>query len=1144
VSGSQFSFLEAEFADQFEIASYVESHALSDPGPSVIYARKCLESAVKWVYEFDRSLPQPYEAQLNAYLNEPAFKAIAEGQVFNVARKIQRAGNRAVHESKPPSKLDAVEVVSALYQFCLWLAFTYGRESKPDPSVRFDPHKLMAPAQAEATSLAQRQELEAELARRAEETELVRERLAEAVKSVEQLEAERAALIAQVAAAKKRAAEAVPAEALDWSEQETRRYKIDALLREAGWNPDEPNTREFPVQGMPGGSGTGFVDYVLWGDDGLPLALVEAKKAMASAYQGQQQAKLYADCLEATFRQRPVIVTSNGYEHHLWDDTGYPPRPVQGFLTKDELALMVQRRTTRASLASLDVDRAIAGRAYQGHAIRAIAEHLEGDRQRKALLVMATGAGKTRTVIALADLLMRANWVKRVLFLADRTALVNQTVNAFKAHLPDSAPVNLVTEGGEDGRVYVSTYQTMVGKIDEYRPDGTRRFGVGHFDLVVIDEAHRSVFRKYRGIFDYFDSFLVGLTATPKDEVDKNTYDLFDLETGVPTDAYSLDDAIRDGFLVPPRGVSVPLKFVREGIRYAELSDAERDEWDDLDWGEDEDGNPLDPPDEVGAAELNKFLFNVDTVDQVLEHLMTEGIRVAGGDRLGKTIIFAKNQRHAEFIYERFIASYPHLDNGNFARIITHSVNFAQSLIDDFSNPGKAPHIAISVDMLDTGIDVPEVVNLVFFKLVRSKTKFWQMIGRGTRLRPDLFGPGQPKTSFAVFDFCQNLEYFGQDLTPAEGSGAVPLKEQIFTTRLELIQAFDAIGAKGDERAEIAGVLRDAIASMNPDNFLVRPHLELVERFRHDQAWDEVSVGDLAQLASRVAKLPDQLAPDPEDAKRFDVLVLGAELAQLQGSPFERQRRRVVQIASALEDQQTIPVIAAQLELIQDLQTDEWWTDVSYPMLEEVRKKLRSLVSLIVRSKKTPIYSDFTDERGEGTVIDLPGTGGAIGSPEWAQFRKKAEHFLKDHLAESVVAKVRSASPLTTADIAELQRILVASGIGDDATFAEATEKAGSFGLFIRSIVGLDRAAAKAAFADFLDEKRYSRNQIQFVNLIIDELTDRGIVEAARVYESPYDAIAPEGPEAIFVEADLDLLFNALTQIVTSASPGRPDEDV
>jgi type I restriction enzyme R subunit len=1130
---SQFSFLAAEFPEQFASAEWAERHALSDPGPSVIYARKTLESGVKWMFEFDRSLPQPYEDQLNAYLNEPAFKALANGLVYNVARKIQRAGNKAVHDAKAPSKLEAVEVLSALFQFCFWLAFTYGRGAKPDPSVKFNPQLLtVAKMAAEAATLAQRQELEAALAEQADQTAAARQRAAELSKTVAELEAERAALIAEIAAAKK-AAETVPVEAHDWSEFETRKYKIDALLREAGWKLTDARDREFEVQGMPNNAGVGYVDYVLWGEDGLPLAVVEAKKTLVSPATGQQQAKLYADCLEKMTGQRPVVFFSNGFEHWLWDDTQSPPRAVQGFLTRDELALSIQRRSTRHALATLGIDSKIVERFYQERAIRAIGEHFEFDGQRKALLVMATGSGKTRTVIALADLLMRANWAKRILFLADRTALVKQAVNAFKDHLPASSPVNLVTEPNQEGRVYVSTYQTMVGKIDEYNADGTRRFGVGYFDLVVIDEAHRSVYRKYRGIFDYFDSYLVGLTATPKDEIDANTYDLFDLETGVPTDAYGLEEAVNDGFLVPPRGVSVPLKFVREGINYDDLSDEEKEKWDVVDWGEDEEGNPLDPPDSVDAAKLNTWLFNTDTVDKVLETLMTDGIKVAGGDRLGKTIIFAKNQRHADFIYERFIANYPHLDNGNFARVITHSVKYGQSLIDDFSIKEKAPHIAISVDMLDTGIDVPEVVNLVFFKLVRSKTKFWQMIGRGTRLCTDLFGPGDDKTEFKVFDFCQNLEFFSQSLPAAEGTGGVPLSERIFKARLELLQAFDAAKIDGDERTSVTETLRVAVESMNESNFLVRPHLELVERFRTSDAWANVTIGDLASLGDRVAKLPTELEPEPEDAKRFDVIMLGAELAVVRGEPFERQRQVVMKVAAALEEQQAIPAIAQQLELIQDIQHDEWWIDATYSMLEEIRKKLRLLVPLIERSKKSIVYTKFTDELGTGVIIELPGTGGANESSEFAQFRKKAQHFLKEHLAESAVAKVRSGEPLTNADIDELQRILVAAGIGDDSTFDQAAKKAGSFGKFIRSLVGLDRAAAKEAFAEFFDDKRFSMNQIRFVNLIIDELTERGIVDAARVYETPYDSLAPEGPEAMFVESDLDRLFELLERLAS-----------
>jgi type I restriction enzyme R subunit len=646
-------------------------------------------------------------------------------------------------------------------------------------------------------------------------------------------------------AAAKLAATAQP-DTHDYSEAETRDYFIDLLLKEAGWPLDQTRDREFAVAGMPNNDGRGFVDYVLWGDDGKPLGLVEAKRTRRDARAGQQQARLYADCLQRQFGQRPLIFFSNGYEHWLWDDTNYPPRAVQGFYKKAELELAIQRRASRKSLATAELNKDIVERYYQWRGIRRIAESFERDHDRKALLVQATGAGKTRTVIALCDLLMRCNRVKRVLFLADRVALVNQAVNAFKRHLPDASPVNLVSEKDAEGRVFVSTYPTMMGLIDETR-NGQRRFGVGHFDLVIIDEAHRSVFQKYRAIFDYFDALLVGLTATPKDELDRNTYSLFDLENGVPTDAYSLAEAVHDGFLVPPQAVSVPLKFQREGIRYDELSEDDKEQWDALEW--DEEGSV---PDRVEAEAVNRWLFNKDTVDKVLQHLMTRGVTVAGGDRLGKTILFAKNQRHAEFIAERFNANYPHY-KGEFARVITFRTEYAQSLIDSFAARDKTPHIAISVDMLDTGIDIPEVVNLVFFKLVRSKTKFWQMLGRGTRLCLDLFGPGQHKTFFYVFDYCQNLEYFSQDIPASEGALAEALGKRLFNARLELIGELDRKLAAADRhaaheqraiphghpetdgevRAQLAVLLQREVVAMNLDNFVVRPKRRIVEPVRH-----------------------------------------------------------------------------------------------------------------------------------------------------------------------------------------------------------------------------------------------------------------------------------------------------------------------
>ena len=615
-----------------------------DPRTACFFARRALELAVAWAYKSDASLRLPYQDNLSALIHEPSFKAAAGEAVLSKARVINQLGNQAVHSQRPIQPFDALTAVRELFHVGYWLARTYARGPKPPPGLAFDASTLPRTAPIPRQTLEQLQSLEAGLRERDE-------KLSALLADKSALDEELKRLRAEVAEAKK--ASAAQPDTHDYSEAETRDYFIDLLLKEAGWPLDQPRDREFEVTGMPNAPGKGFVDYVLWGDDGKPLAVVEAKRTKQSVHLGQQQAKLYADCLERQFGQRPVIFYSNGYEHWLWDDASYPPRAVQGFLKKAELELMIQRRTRRKPLVDTQINTAIVERYYQTRAIRHISEAFEQDRDRKALVVMATGAGKTRTVIALCDLLMRCNWVKRVLFLADRKALVTQAVNAFKRHLPDAAPVNLVTEKDTEGRVYVSTYPTMMSLIDETQ-DGQRRFGVGHFDLVVIDEAHRSVYQKYRAIFGYFDALLVGLTATPKDEIDINTYGLFDLERGVPTDAYALADAVSDGFLVPPRAVSVPLKFQREGITYDQLPEDEKEQWDALEW--DDDGNT---PDRVEAEAVNKWLFNRDTVDKVLEHLMTRGQTVAGGDRLGKTIVFAKNQAHAEFIAQRFDANYP-----------------------------------------------------------------------------------------------------------------------------------------------------------------------------------------------------------------------------------------------------------------------------------------------------------------------------------------------------------------------------------------------------------------------------------------------------------------------------------------------------
>lgn len=1129
---SQFAFLQSEWTAVFDAAARAEAAIHADPRAACFYARRALELAVSWAYKHDAALKLPYQDNLSALIHEPSFKQTAGDAVFSKARVINTLGNRAVHSHRAVPETDALAAVRELFHVSYWFARTYGRIARPAPGLAFNPVALPHAPSSPHKTAEQLLALETSLRERDE-------KLAALLADKNTLDEESKRLRAEVAAAKKAAA-AQP-DTHNYSEAETRDYFIDLLLKEAGWPLDQVRDREFEVSGMPNKQDKGFVDYVLWGDDGKPLGLVEAKRTRRDARVGQQQAKLYADCLERQFGQRPIIFYSNGYEHWLWDDANYPPRAVQGFYKKAELELLIQRRGTRKSIASADISSTIVERYYQTRAIRRIAEAFERDHDHKALLVMATGAGKTRTVIALCDLLMCCNWVKRVLFLADRVALVNQAVNAFKAFLPDASPVNLVTEKDAEGRVFVSTYPTMMGLIDDTR-DGQRRFGVGHFDLVIIDEAHRSVFQKYRAIFDYFDSLLVGLTATPKDEVDRNTYGLFDLEDGVPTDAYSLDEAVRDGFLVPPKAVSVPLKFQREGIKYDDLSEEDKDQWDALEW--DEEGGV---PDRVEAEAVNKWLFNKDTVDKVLEHLMTRGLTVAGGDRLGKTILFAKNQQHAEFIEERFNANYPRL-KGHFARIITFKTEYAQSLIDSFSHKDKPPHLAISVDMLDTGIDVPQVVNLVFFKLVRSKTKFWQMIGRGTRLCGDLFCPGKDKQFFYLFDYCQNLEYFSQELPRTEGRMMESLGTRLFKTRLELIGELDdrieeaardlaaepASPDYNDPKTEAAvrkvtaGILHREVSAMNLENFIVRPKRRLVEKYAKPDAWRKISPDARAELGNEVAGLPVELDPENEEAKRFDLLILRLQLAILRSEPgFERLRKQVMEIAGLLEEKGAIPMVQAQMALILDLQTDEWWQDVTVPMLEGVRRRIRNLVQLIEKQRRKTIYSDFEDEMGAETAVDL----GFREGNDLTKFRAKAQAFLRAHQDHIAIAKLRMNRALTAADLAELERMLIESRIGAAEDVRRAAEESHGLGIFVRSLVGMDREAAKDALSAFLAGKTLTSSQIEFVNLIIDHLTEQGTVEPARLYESPFIDLSPRGPEGVFSSTQVDELVSLLDEV-------------
>ncbi len=1120
---SNFDFLRPHFPDLHTHATQAEGLVFSAPHASCFYARFALEQTVKWLYQNDRYLRLPYDTKLSSLIHEPSFKDNLSPGLFPKIRAIQQGGNLAVHDSGTITTRDALRLTEELFHILYWVARYYSPNGagRTLGQLTFNRDTVPRPTQADADlSRQQLQALAEQLSQAEALRRLAEDRARQTEAELAQAKAQRDALIAQ-----NRPTE----DQHDYNEAETRHYLIDLRLKEAGWDPSQPGVTEVEVTGMPNATGKGYVDYVLWGDDGKPLALVEAKRTTADANQGKYQAKLYADCLEQRYQQRPVIFYTNGYDTWIWDDTRYPPRQIHGFLTQDELERLIFRRTQRKRLHLLSVTEGIVDRSYQQEAIRRITDSFDQQNLRKALLVMATGTGKTRTAIALIDLLMRANWVNRVLFLADRNALVTQAFKAFQRHLPQVTAVDLTKNKADlaGAKAVLSTYPTMLNAINRgLEQNGSPFFGSGTFDLVLVDEAHRSIYQKYGALFDYFDSLLVGLTATPRDEVDRDTYRIFELEQGVPTFAYELDDAVQDGHLVPPRGVSVGFKFMRSGVKYSDLSPQEQAEYEEK-FRDDDTG---DLPAQIDANALNRWLFNQNTVDQALEVLMELGLKVEGGDRLGKTIIFARSHEHAQFILDRFDANYPQ-DAGHFAQIIDSRNAYAQSLLDDFSDPAKQPTIAISVDMLDTGVDVPEVVNLVFFKPVFSRVKFNQMIGRGTRLCPNLFGPGADKAYFQVFDLCGNLEYFGQELEEANQSLRESLTARLVKQRLELVSRLN--NPDSDLQQSLLDTLHQHVATMPQENFLVRRHLRQVEAFAERERWNQLSEADQETIAEQLAPLPNGLPSENVLCKRFDLLCLKVQIALLSNDPaFVRLRDQIRDTAAQLEPKGDIPMVKPHLPLIEAIQSEDWWTDVTPEMVETVRRHLRELVPFVDRERQATVYTDFADEVHVLREAEVPTY--STGFSRY-QYEKKVKAFIRSQESHVAIAKLRRNLPLTDTDLTALEEMLFqAEEVESRDRFEEVFGTNKSLKQLIREIVGCDRGAAKAAFSRYLEGENLGATQIRFIEDIIDILTQKGIMDPGQLYEAPFTGHHQEGVEGLFGDDDVDNIISIVQAFNTT----------
>ena len=1045
-----------------------------------ILCRRALELGVKWLYANDNDLKVPYQSNLSALVHDITFKNIIDEKLLKQIEYIIKLGNYAVHNNKKISREEAVLSLRYLYNFMQWIAYCYSddfKEKEFDESIL--PHNcIMYNSLPEEYSLFnnwEMKDIKIEEVRRQNKDQ--REKL---TKKREEKE------------------ENYNFEVKDISEYETRKKYIDLELKLAGWDFDTNITKELKLTGMPNNQNEGYSDYVLFGKNGLPLAVVEAKRTSIDPRVGQNQAKLYADCIENEYNQRPVIYYTNGFEIYMWDDKNYPPRKVAGFYTQDELQLLINRRTSKQNLEHVYVQDKITNREYQLEAIKSVCETFE-EGHRKALIVMATGTGKTRTAISIVDVLSDKEWVKNVLFLADRTVLVKQAKNNFTKLLPNMSTCNLLstTDNPEDSRIVFSTYQTMMNAIDVTKnKEGNKLFTPGHFDLIIVDEAHRSIYNKYQAIFEYFDGLVVGLTATPRNDVDRNTYRFFEIENDVPTFAYEYEKAVKEGYLVDYHVIKTSTDFMDRGIKYSELSEQEKEEYENT-FTDEEDNMP----EEIESSAINAWLFNRDTIKKLLEVLMEKGLKVKGGDELGKTIIFARNHKHAQKIVDTFNELYPEY-RGEFAKLVDNQVKYNETIIDEFSTKEKWPQIAVSVDMLDTGVDVPEILNLVFFKPVKSKIKFWQMIGRGTRLCKDLFGVGLDKKEFYIFDYCKNFEFFSVNPKGIETNNVISLTERIYGYKLDLIVELQNMKYQSDEkyceyRKTLIKEFIEEIKNLNKDSFMVKNKIHYIELYSKEKTWVYISTIDLMDIKENLIPLFTSI-DDNEDAKRFDNLMYQLQVKRIRQDKTNRCENMIVDTVGELEKLGTVPQIREKQDLILKVAETDYIKEADFWAIEEVRTELRNLIQFIDPYNRPPVYIDIEDtlnDIDEGYVYVSTGNN-------FTNYRRKVEKFLTGNLENVIVWKIRHNIRLTEQDKENLEKILFEE-LGNNKEYAETFGDTNIIKA-VRNIVGLDKNVVSDIFYKYINDNRLNMKQIQFVKLLIDYVIKNGTIDMQKLTEQPF----------------------------------------
>lgn len=901
------------------------------------------------------------------------------------------------------------------------------------------------------------------------------------------------------------------------SEAKTREIYIDVDLKNAGYKLNKYKDNlghgrpvasevcvEIEVHNLPNQS-VGYIDYVIYDRIQMPIAVIEAKRTSISEETGAQQARDYADALqkELNLNYRPIIYYTNGYKIKIQDRLGYPAREVLNFASIEDLERLIKRQKpgnidAKKPIVDKEADANVINRSKLIEAVKEMIDSMNtgGKLRRKGLLVLPCGVGKTRTAVALSKILLKNDWVENILFLADRNNLVDNARKPFAKYI-DGVVSDISAENPNrdlKARVCVCTYNSMLNMLDKPK----KEFSVGHFDLIFIDEAHRSLFNVYRAIFDYFDSFLIGLTATPSKALDRSTYEILDLDIDKPTFEVKFEEAVNLGYLVSYKAFDKSSKIIESGVKYNDLTEKEKEEAEELGVGE---GGEIDAMRFKRTINSSGDLLNANTIDRMFSDLFTNGLRVENGNKIGKTLIFARDHKHAEEIVKRFKIHYANLGD-DFCQIIDNQVNKNKTRQDNFAKKDSNPQIVVSVDMMDTGVDIPEIVNLVFFKNVLSKIKFDQMWGRGTRTCENLYviSPSKDyfegrskddtrkeykdKQGFFVFDYCKNFEFFDLHPEGIDPTNTINLNQKIYSVSLDILSALEDIKyqEKNDFKQyydNLKSILANKIAVLDKDKIEVKKKLEYVDIYKKEDSLTTLTPKKKQDIRIHLLRLIDQDSIGGVESKSLEYYVSIIQLSLLDSNVDSmKYQNKLMRIAQILLTKASIPEIFAKKDTLKELADEKYYDSLDFFELENVKKKVAPLMKYLSGDDVFITITNFNDS------IETNERETKYNFDDFRSYREKFIIYLHKHFGElKSVKKILNLEQLNEEDLNELQGVLDELKKPDDESLFSNNEE---LIVFIRQIIGLDRELIDKKCASFINENDFSKEQRQLINMLID----------------------------------------------------------